>query len=196
MKNLIPLFRTDSIAKWGALREKVWKDAESHYEQALQAMRKNLNHLVYLCSPLKPTKQKLVQNHIAEAIFAAGQILGAKYDGRKIAVWIPHVHLFSIYNEILYPEVREKAIKFNNRLIKEYFHTLTVHGNTISTGMAAEIELAKKNGVKVIGIEDFKRQLKNLPDPKKSEASYRKMVYIHNQIHGHQFLIKHEHLEE
>lgn len=53
MDNLIPLFRTDSIAKWGELRKKVWMDAESYYDQLLKQMEKKLNRMVYLCSPLK-----------------------------------------------------------------------------------------------------------------------------------------------
>lgn len=190
MKDLIPLFRIDPITKWQASGEKVWKDAEDYYEQLLKELRKNLSHMVYLCSPLKPTKQKIVQVHITKAIWAASQILGAEYNGRKIAVWVPHLHLFSIYNEIAYPDTREKAIKFNNRLLLQYFHTLVVIGNRISGGMSAEIELARKNGVEVIRMGNFKRHLRNLPDSEKSKGSYQKMVSLHNKIHGPKFLIE------
>lgn len=190
MKDLIPLFRIDAVTKWEASRKKVWKDAEGYYDQLLKGMKKSLSHMVYLCSPLKPTKQKLVQVHIAEAISAASQILGAEYNGRKIAVWIPHIHLFSIYNEVAYPDTREKAIKFNNRLIQKYFHTLVVIGNRISEGMSAEIELARKSGMEVAKMGDFKGNLRNLPDSKKAKGSYQKMVSIHNEIHGPKFLIE------
>lgn len=190
MGNLIPLFRTDSIAKWESSREKVYKDAEKYFEGLLKDMRKKLFHLVYLCSPLKSTAQKLIQDHIAEAILATSQILGAKYNGKKIAVWIPHVHLFSIYNEIVYPDTRDKAIKFNNHLIKKYFHTLLIVGDRISGGMSVEIDLAKKNGIEVIKMGDFRIRLKNLPKSERISKSYQKMINIHNKIHGPGLLIK------
>lgn len=190
MKNLISLFRTDSISKWAKSKEKVWRDAEVHYEKSIKDLKENQNHLVYLCSPLRPTKQKLAQDHISDAISAASQILGAEYKGKKISIWIPHVHLFSIYNEIVYPESRGRAIKFNNYLLEKYFQTLLVVGKTISGGMETEIELAKKSGVKVVELRKFRKELENLPDLKKAEASCRKMISLHNQIHGRQFLIK------
>lgn len=190
MGNLIPLFRTDPITKWGELRKKIWKDAESYYEQVLKQMEKSLNHMVYLCSPLKSTAEKLIQVHIAEAIWAGSQILGAEYKGKKIHVWIPHLHLFSIYNEALYPEAREKAIKFNNYLIQKYFHTLLVIGERISGGMAAEMRLAKKNKLEIITMKEFKKHLKNLPSSEEAQNSYQTMVNLHNGIHGPTFLIK------
>ena len=189
MNNLIPLFRTDPIAKWGKLRKKVWSDAEVYYEQLLKRME-NLSYMVYLCSPLKATAEKLIQVHITEAIYAASQILGAEYNGKKIAVWIPHVHLFSIYNEAIYPEAREKAIKFNNDLIQKYFQSLVVVGNKISGGMTGEIALAKKSGIEIVRERVFKRRLKNLPDSESIKRSYRKMVSLHNGIHGPGLLIK------
>ncbi len=190
MKNIISLFRTDPMTKWKTAKEKVWKDAEDYYEQLLKKTKENLSHMVYLCSPLKPTKQKLIQVHIAEAILAASKILGAEYKGKKIAVWVPHLHLFSIYNEIVYPDVREKAIKFNNHLIQQYFHSLVVIGDRISRGMSAEIKLARKNGVKVIKMRNFKRHLRNLPDSEKAKGIYQKMISLHNRIHGSEVLIK------
>ncbi len=190
MSNLIPLFRTDPIIKWKASRKKVWKDAEIYYKQLFKEIKKSLSHAVYLCSPLRATREKSIQVHIAEAILAASQILGAKYNGKKIAVWIPHVHLFSIYNEGIYPEVREKAIKFNSHLLRKYFHTLLVVGSKISGGMSIEIELAKKIGIEIIKMEDFKKQLRNLPNAEKIKKSYRKMVNHHNGIHGPGFLIR------
>lgn len=174
----------------GSIEKKVWKEAEGYYDQLLEKMEKNLSHMVYLCSPLKSTAEKLIQFHIAEAIQAASQILGAKYKGKKIAVWIPHIHLFSIYNEAIYPEVREKAIKFNNYLIQRYFHTLLIANNRISEGMSAEIELARNNGIEVVGMGDFKKNLRNLPDRKEAERIYRKMISLHNGIHGPDLLIK------
>ncbi|OGH24497.1 MAG: hypothetical protein A3B47_01420 [Candidatus Levybacteria bacterium RIFCSPLOWO2_01_FULL_39_24] len=190
MKDLVPLFQIDLLGKWEAAREKIWKDAEEHYEQTLKKMKKDLNHLVYLCAPLKPTKSKLIQNHISDAILAASQILGAEYNGKRIILFVPHIHVFSIYNEIIYPQVRERAIKFNDWLIQEHFHTLVVIGERISEGMASEIEQARKNGTEVIKIKDFKKQLKHLPDSKKSKINYRKMINLHNKIHGDKFLIK------
>lgn len=190
MSSLIPLFRTDSIATWGKLRKKVWEDAEDYYEQLLKEMERNLSHMVYLCSPLKSTAEKLIQVHVAEAILAASQILGAEYRGKKINVWIPHLHLFSIYNEAIYPEAREKAIKFNNYIIQKYFHTFLVIGDRISGGMAAEITLAKKSGIEIIKMEEFKRHLRNLPDSKGVKNFYQTMVNLHNGIHGPKFLIK------
>lgn len=190
MSSLIPLFRTDSIGKWGGSRKKVWEDAEEYYEKLLKRIEKNLNHMVYLCSPLKSTAEKLIQVHIAEAISAASQILGAEYNGKKINVWIPHLHLFSIYNEAIYPEAREKAIKFNNYIIQKYFHTLLVIGDRISGGMAAEMELAKKSGIEIIKMEEFKRYLGNLPDSKGVKNFYQTMVSLHNGIHGSKFLIE------
>lgn len=190
MNNLIPLFRTDSIAKWGKLRKKVWKDAEDYYEQLLKEMEKSLNHMVYLCSPLKSTAEKLIQVHVAEAILSASQILGAEYNGKKINIWIPHLHLFSIYNEAIYPEAREKAIKFNNYIIQKYFHTLLVIGDRISGGMAAEMELAKKNRLEIIRMEEFKRHLRNLPGSEGVRNFYQTMVSLHNGIHGSKFLIE------
>jgi hypothetical protein len=190
MKDLIPLFNISSIKKLEAAREKMFIDAESYYEKTLEKMAKDSTHLVYLCSPLKPTKQKLVQDHISEAITAASEILGAKYDGKKIAVFIPHLHLFSVYNEIIYPQTRERAIKFNDRIIRKYFHTLAILGKKISKGMASEIEQAKKKGMEVTDVKNFKKQLENLPDSKKSKMNYRKMIDLHNKIHGQKFLIK------
>jgi hypothetical protein len=190
MKDLIPLFRVDLIKKLEAAREEMFIEAERYYEKTLEKMAKDSTHLVYLCSPLKPTKQKLVQEHISEAITAASQILGAKYAGKKIAVFIPHLHLFSVYNEIVYPQTRERAIKFNDRIIRKYFHTLAVLGKKISKGMASEIEQAKKKGMEVVEMKDFKKQLKNLPDSGKSNLNYKKMINLHNGIHGQKFLIK------
>jgi hypothetical protein len=190
MKDLIPLFRTDSTTEWETSREKICLEAEIYYEETLRKMKKDLGHLVYLCSPLKPTKQKLVQDHISQALLAASQILGANYNGKKIVIFIPHLHLFSVYNEIIYPQAREKAIKFNNRLIREHFHTLIIVGNKMSEGMAAEIKQAQKGGVEAVKMEDFKKKLKNLPGYKKSRAGYRRMISLHNKIHGQRFLIK------
>lgn len=192
MKHLIPLFRIDKIAKWQKSREKVWMDAEDHYEQLLGKMAKNNRHLVYLCSPLKPTEQKSIQDHVSQAILAASQILGGvtKCTGKKIAVFVPHLHLFSVYNEIIYPQVRERAIRFNNHLIQEYFHTLAVLGNTISGGMAAEIELARRKGIEVAKMGGFKKQLRNLPDLEESRISYWKMINLHNKMHGSEFWIE------
>lgn len=190
MKNLIPLFRTDSVADWNEVRETVWVDVEQYYERLLGEMKENSTHLIYLCAPLKPTKQKQVQDHVRQALLIASEILGAEYKGRKIAVFIPHLHLFSVYNEILYPHTREKAIRFNNRLIREFFHTLVVVGNYISEGMAVEIEQAKGNGTEVIKIRDFKKQLNKMPNSQKSKTSYEGMVKLHNKIHGQNFLIK------
>lgn len=189
MKDLIPLFRIDLIDDWESSKEKTWNDAEKHYEQLLKELKKNLNHLVYLCSPLRPTKRESIQDNVVGALDAASQILGAKYNGKKIAVYVPHLHMFSIYNEIIYPERRERAFKFNDYLIGEYFHTLMVIGNRISKGMASEIELARKKGIRIIKIKDFKKQLKNLPDLSKSKASFKKMVRFHNKVHGPGFLI-------
>ncbi len=190
MKDLIPLFRIDLITKWEAAKEKVWVDAERYYEQLLKKMKRNSDHMVYLCAPLKPTKQKSIQDHIAKAILVASQILGAKYDGRKIAVFVPHIHLFSVYNEVIYPQTRERAIKFNDRLIRQFFHTLVIIGNRISEGMASEIDTARKKGIKVIKMKDFKKHLGNLPDSEKSKTSYQKIVSLHNKIHGQKFLIE------
>lgn len=190
MKDLIPLFRIDLIDNREVFREKIWKAAEKHYEQLFKELKKDLNHMIYLCSPLRPTKQKLVQDHISEVIEATSQILGAEYFGKKISVYIPHLHMFSVYNEIVYPELRERAIKFNDRLIQEYFHTLLIVGNRISGGMASEIKQAKKKGMEVIKMADFKKQLKNLPDLKKAKESYQKMVSLHNKIHGSKFSIE------
>lgn len=191
MKNLIPLFRIDRIINWKVSKEKVWKDAEDYYESLLKEIKGNLGHLVYLCSPLKSTEQKSVQDHIEEAIWGASQILeGVRRDnGRKIAVWIPHVHLFSIYNEIVYPEVREKAIKFNNKIIEKYFHTLILIGDKISGGMSAEIELARKNKIEVVKIEVFKKHLKGVPNLKRVKVYYRRITDFHNKVHGPKFLI-------
>jgi len=190
MKDLVPLFQIDLLGKWEAAREKIWRNAEDHYEQTLKEMKKSLNHLVYLCAPLKPTKQKLIQDHISDAILAASQILGAEYNGKRIVLFVPHIHVFSIYNEIIYPKVRERAIKFNDRLIQKHFHTVVVIGERISWGMASEIEQARKNGTEVVKMKDFKKRLKNLPDTEKAKLGYRKMVSLHNKIHGHEFLIK------
>lgn len=76
MKDLIPLFRIDSVTNRKASKEKVWKNAENYYESLLREIRGNLSNLVYLCSPLKPTERKSVQDHIGEAIWGASQILG------------------------------------------------------------------------------------------------------------------------
>jgi len=190
MKYLVPLFQIDLLGKWEAARDKIWRDAEDHYEQALKEIKKDLSHLVYLCAPLKPTKEKLIQDHIAEAIDAASQILGAKYNGKRIVLFVPHIHVFGIYNEIIYPKVRERAIKFNDLLIREHFHTLVVIGERISEGMASEIGQARKNGTEVVKMKDFKRRLKDLPNPEKTKTSYERMVKLHNKIHGSEFLIK------
>lgn len=191
MKNLIPLFRIDRVINREESKKQVQRIAEAYYEQLLREARKNQNHMVYICSPLKPTKQKSVQDHIKEAIWNASQILGGvrRGNGRRIAVWIPHVHLFSIYNEIVYPEVREKAIKFNNKIIEEYFHTLVVVGDKISGGMSAEIELARKNKIEVIKIEVFKKHLKGVPNLKRTKMHYRRIADFHNKVHGPKFLI-------
>lgn len=116
--------------------------------------------------------------------------MGAEYKGKEINVWIPHFHLFSIYNEALYPESREKAIKFNNYLIQKYFHTLLVIGERISGGMAAEMKLAQKNNLEIITMKEFKKHLRNLPDSEEAQNSSQTMVNIHNGIHGSAFLIK------
>jgi hypothetical protein len=190
MKDLVPLFETDVLSRWEAAREKIWKVAEDHYEQTLKGMRRNQGHLVYLCAPLKPTKQKLIQDHISDALLAASQVLGAKYKGRNVVLFIPHLHVFSIYNEMVYPQVRERAIRFNDVLIRKYFHTLVVIGKRVSKGMKSEIEQAKKNGTEVITMKDFKKQLKNLPDSARIKKSYQKIVNLHNKIHGSDFSIK------
>jgi len=189
MKDLVPLFRIDTISRREISRGKVWKDAKKHYEQTLREMKNNLCNLVYLCAPLKPTRQKLVQDHIAEAMLTASQILGAKYNGKKIVLFVPHIHVFSIYNEIIYPQVRGRAIKFNDRLIRDFFHTLVVVGERISEGMLSEINQARKNGTEVVKMKDFKKKLKNLPNTEKSKKDYRRMVNLHNKIHGSEFSI-------
>lgn len=74
--------------------------------------------------------------------------------------------------------------------MQQYFDTLIVNGNRISGGMAAEMELARKNGIEVMNLGVFKRSLRNLPDSEKAKESYRKMVGLHNGIHGSKFLIK------
>jgi len=190
MKDLAPLFRIDRIRNWKATKEQAWRDAEDYYEQILKEMKKTLVHLVYLCAPLKPTKEKLIQDHVAQAIKAASQILGTEYNGKRIILFIPHLHVFSIYNEIVYPMVRERAIKFNDRLIQKYFHTLIIIGERISGGMASEIEQARKNGTEIVKMKDFKKQLKNLPDAEKAKENYQRMVRLHNKIHGSDFSIK------
>lgn len=190
MKHLVPLFETDVLARLDAARLKIWKNAEDHYEQALKELKKDLGHLVYICAPLKPTKEKLVQDHIAEAIEAASQILGTEYNGKKIVIFIPHLHVFSIYNEMVYPQVRERAIKFNDRLIREHFHTLVVIGDRISGGMASEMEQAKKHDMEVVKLKDFKKKLKNLPDSKKMKLNYKRIIGLHNKIHGSDFSIR------
>lgn len=189
-ENLIPVLRVNELVERRIVREEGWSLAEAYYELLLQKERKNGRHLVYLCSPLKPTESRPVEMHISEAIWVASHILGAKYNRKRIAVWIPHLHVFTVYNEIVYPDVRERAINFNNRLLPHFFHTLVVNGDRRSEGMLVEIALAERHGLEVIGFEDFKGRLQNLPTPEEVERYYWKMVALHNEIHGPKFLIE------
>lgn len=172
------------------LKEEGWSMAEAYYESAIQRIREDgRSSLVYLCAPLKLTPNKPVPMHIAEAISSASQILGAEYNRKKITVWIPHLHGFSVFNEVIYPEVRERAIAFNSRVLP-LFHALIIVGNRVSEGMSWEIALAQRSGLETVTFEDFKGRLQNLPSAEEAERNYWAMAAIHNNIHGPQFLIE------
>lgn len=187
--SLFPFFRVDPHER-EVLREEGWSIAEAYYESAIQRIREDGRFsLVYLCAPLKPTQERPIQMHVAEAIWSASQILGAEYNSRKIIVWIPHLHGFSVFNEVIYPEVRERAIAFNSRVLP-LFHTLLKVGNRISEGMLGEIALAERSGLETVTFEDFKSRLKNLPSNEEAQKNYWSLVGVHNRVHGSHFLIE------
>lgn len=131
--------------------------------------------LVYLCAPLQETTRKSVFQHLAEAAVAASLIEGAIYEGKRVATFIPHVVVTSIFNELEIPQRREAAMGLNIACL-EQCHALIKRGTRISASMRDEIIAARELGLPVFSFPAFKRRLINLPSSTEARETFVKII--------------------
>lgn len=125
---------------------------------------------VYICAPLQPTTNKSAFRHLIEAMIAASLIEGAKYKGKKVSCFIPHIHIFPDHNELVVPKRRQAGIKLNNIML-ENCDALILLGTRRSAGMKAEVDEANRLGLPIILFHQFKKKLTNLPSSDQIEAT-------------------------
>jgi hypothetical protein len=101
------------------------------------------NELIYVCSPLRaPTWEAMQRNKEKAAEYA--RFLKEKFHCRAIA---PHA-ILPDYLDDNNPQERQVAVEFDLSLVK-IAKALVVCGNQISSGMKAEITLAKECGTPI-----------------------------------------------
>ena len=106
--------------------------------------------LYYVCSPLgAPTKEEIRANMLKARKYM--EWVSKRYNCRAIA---PHA-ILPEYLDDHNPEERELGLKFGMDLLT-ICKKLVVCGNSISSGMCAEIALAKKLGIEIIYPEELK----------------------------------------
>lgn len=192
-ESLIPVFNISPFQEKKVLMEEGWSLAEAFYEAELERKKANGVVQAYLCAPLKGSQNRPVQLNIARAIGAASQILGSTFSDRPLSLWVPHLHGFAVFNEVVYPDARDRAIAFNHRILSQFFDVMIVDRgaeDTLSQGMLEEIVLARANGTQVVSMNTFKETAQGLPDQVQTDRNYRNMVEVHNQIHGPTFRIE------
>lgn len=139
------------------------------YEGELARLKQKGLFLVYLCAPLRATQEKSAQQHILEAFRAASQIMGARWKGQDVTIWIPHLHGLTVFNELNFPHARGWAVAYNCRLMRQrLFDALLVVGTEITEGTKSEIRHAGNFGLEVINYDKFKAQAERLPSFNKS----------------------------
>ena len=187
---LPPVFSANPLEERDSLRTDYMSPVEIFYEGALEKIKREGFYLIYLCAPLKKTWDKSTQFHVMEALTAASQIMGAKYQGKDVSIWIPHLHAFTVFNELIFTEARKAAIEFNRRLIQEnkFFDALVVYGDRISEGMRKEIETFSTLGSTIISFDDFRKNAKRLPSRGRAMYYFKKLVTLFDS-NQHTFFI-------
>lgn len=148
---------------------------ESLEEYFLEDIQKD-EYIIYICAPLKATAQKSGKEHILDALKAASQIAGSKYKDKRIVTWIPHLHAFSVFNEILDPSLREIGIDFVINIIKKIKPILGIMDGRISYGMQQEINLAQKLKLPYMPISQLKRSIKQAPSENEANKIFQILV--------------------
>jgi len=176
---LVPILRANPQEERLALQEEGMSLIEAFYEGELAKLKQEGFYLIYLCAPLRETEQRSFQWYRMEAFRAASQIVGARRQGRDVSLWIPHLHVYTVFNEMMFPEARRAAIAFNNRLLNDrLFDALLIAGAQISEGMRGEIRTARGMGIEVIGYENFMKNAEGLPSHEESIDYLDKLVTL------------------
>jgi len=140
---------------------------EIFYERELERLREEGYYLMFFCAPLKASVQKSVQLHSLEALEAASQILGTSWNGKNVSLWIPHLHALPIFNEEMFPQLRDVALSFNLLLLRNrLFDGLLIFGDRISSGMKNEIIVARDIGMEILNFDYFLEFAEDKPTEK------------------------------
>jgi hypothetical protein len=131
--------------------------------------------LCYLCSPLRAPTRKLARLNVLRALYASAQITGAEYGGNKLAIWIPHLHGLTIYNEMQLGK-REEAMKFDTYFIHRYKPLVVKAYKKVSRGMESEITFALIRGIEYVEIDKLKTEAKNIPSPEEAKEIFKCFV--------------------
>lgn len=130
---------------------------------------------VYVCAPLQPTTRKSAFQHIAECVFAASSIEGARYEGRRVVTYIPHAEILPIFNEIVAPPQRILAMAVSLYCVIYHDAVVTV-GKRRSSGMQIEITQAEKLGSPVMSLAAFRQRLTNLPSQVQVQKTFATII--------------------
>jgi len=145
---------------------------ETFYEVILDEVCKKGVFLTYLCAPLRSTHERSAKDHILDALYHASQIVGAEYNEKRIAIWIPHYHGLTMDNEFTHPGTRNFAKIFNGIILRRYRPTLIQVGKQISEGMKDEVDIAHSEKLDVIPFNEFKNRLQNICSPEEVKRIY------------------------
>lgn len=115
-------------------------EAFARMEKAEKAARKAaaFRPIVYICSPYSGDTEKNMENARKYSRFAV--------DSNCLPI-TPHIYFIQFMNDDI-PEERATAF-FMNRVLMSKCAELWVFGDTISSGMKAEISLAKRKHIRI-----------------------------------------------
>lgn len=105
--------------------------------------KKDMEQLIYICSPLRASTKELMEENAARAREYV-EWASKKYGCRAVA---PHACFPALLNDD-YPYQRQIALDFGKKLLS-ICSKVIVCGDVISNGMSGEIELAEKLGIPV-----------------------------------------------
>lgn len=118
--------------------------------------------------------------------------MGSKYQDKDVSIWIPHLHVLPVFNELAFPQARRTAIDFNRRLIQDKFFdaliVYNVYSDAISEGMRGEIETFRTLGLPVISYNNFIKNAKRLPSPDRALEYFNSLVTLY-ESNKHRFFI-------
>jgi len=99
---------------------------------------------IYICSPLNADTEEVIRENVAKARLYM-EVIGKIFGCKAVA---PHAYLTEMLDDRI-PAERQMAIEFGLKYLTTC-DALAQIGNTVTSGMQAEIELAKQIKIPVI----------------------------------------------